>query len=80
MGELSLQTFIDEIACRGFLIAPTDGIAKISTPIAGTVEKVLVKTGDFVNQGQVVCNVSGTDFWIYNSNLPKRLLITRRPK
>ncbi|HNV49378.1 MAG TPA: efflux RND transporter periplasmic adaptor subunit [Bacteroidales bacterium] len=62
LGELSLQTFIDEIACRGFLIAPTDGIAKISTPIAGTVEKVLVKTGDFVNQGQVVCNVSGTEF------------------
>jgi len=62
LGEPSLQAFTDEIACKGFLIAPADGIAKISVPIAGTVDNIVVKIGDFVRQGQVVCNISGSEF------------------
>ena len=62
LGEATLQTFSDEVACRGFLFAPVNGIAKVSTPIAGTVENIRFKTGDFVRQGQVVCSVSGSEF------------------
>ena len=62
LGEPTLQTFTDEIACKGFLVAPPNAIAKISSPIAGTVDNIRVKIGDFVRQGQVVCNISGSEF------------------
>lgn len=62
LGELSLQTFTDEITCKGFLIAPADGTAKISSSIAGTIENIRVKIGDFVRKGQVICNISGSEF------------------
>lgn len=62
LGEASLQTFTDEVACKGFLFAPANGIAKVSTPIAGTVQNIRFKIGDYVRQGQVVCNISGSEF------------------
>lgn len=62
LGKPSVQSFTEEIACKGFLVAPADGTAKISSPISGTVEGIRVKIGDFVSQGQVVCNISGNEF------------------
>lgn len=62
LGEPTLQTFTDEVSCKGFLFAPANGIAKVSTPIAGTVENIRFKIGDFVRQGQTVCNISGNEF------------------
>lgn len=62
LGEVSLQSFTDEITCKGFLTAPADGTAKISSPIAGKVESFRVKIGDYVRQGEVVCTISGSDF------------------
>lgn len=62
LGVPAVQTFTDEVSCKGFLFAPANGIAKVSTPIAGTVENIRFKIGDFVRQGQVVCNISGSEF------------------
>lgn len=64
LGEVSMQTFTDEVVCKGFLFAPANGIAKISTPIAGTVQNIRFKIGDFVRQGQVVCHISGSEFLV----------------
>ena len=62
LGKASLQTFTDQVACKGFLFAPANGIAKVSSPIAGTVQNIRFKIGDFVRQGQVVCYISGSEF------------------
>lgn len=62
LGEPTMQSFSDEIACKGFVVAPADGVAKVSSPISGTVESIRVKIGDFVRQGQVICNISGSEF------------------
>lgn len=62
LGATSMQTFRDEVACKGFLLAPADGIAKVSTPVAGTVQNIRFKIGDFVKQGQVICSIGGNEF------------------
>lgn len=62
LGSASKQSFSDDVTCKGFLQAPTDGIAKVSTPVAGTVQNVRFKIGDYVNHGQVICTVAGNEF------------------
>lgn len=62
LGVASVQTFSDEVACKGFLFAPADGIAKVSTPVAGAVQNIRFKIGDYVKQGQTICFIGGSEF------------------
>lgn len=62
IGHLESRSFRDEISCRGYLRAPANGMAEISTPIAGAVKSVHFKLGDYVRRGQTVCTISGNDF------------------
>lgn len=61
-GEPSMQNFRDEVACRGYIIAPPNSMARVSTPIPGVVNTIRCKTGDFVRIGQVICTISGNEF------------------
>ena len=62
LGEPSMQSFRDQVACKGYITAPPNSMAKVSTPIPGVVNAIHCKTGDFVRSGQVVCTISGNDF------------------
>ena len=62
LGEPSMQSFRDEVACRGYIIAPPNSMARVSTPIPGVVNTIRCKTGDFVRIGQIVCTISGNEF------------------
>ena len=62
LGEPSMQSFSDEVACKGYIIAPPNSMARVSTPIPGVVNAIHCKTGDFVRSGQVVCTISGNEF------------------
>lgn len=62
LGEPSLQQFQNQVACKGYIVAPANSIAKVSTPIPGSVNEIRCKNGDFVRMGQVICTISGNDF------------------
>ena len=59
LGEPSMQSFRDEVACKGYITAPPNSMARVSTPIPGVVNAIRCKAGDFVRAGQVVCTISG---------------------
>lgn len=62
LGEPSMQSFRDAVACKGYITAPPNSMARVSTPIPGVVNAIRCKTGDFVRAGQVVCTISGNEF------------------
>jgi cobalt-zinc-cadmium efflux system membrane fusion protein len=62
IGTLSKQSFEDVVKCNGYISASSNGMAQISTPIAGIVESVNCSMGSYVKKGQMVCLVSGNDF------------------
>lgn len=62
IGTATLQTFAEEVSCRGSLTAPANAMAKVSTPVAGAVQSVQFKLGDYVKRGQTLCTISGSEF------------------
>lgn len=68
LGILGPKMFENQVACKGQISAPANGMAKISTPIAGKVNSILHKTGDYINAGQVIATISGNDFMQLQQN------------
>lgn len=64
IGELSIQKFEDEVFCNGNIIAPTNGIAQISTPISGIVESISCSMGDYVQKGKTLCMISSNELMV----------------
>ncbi|MDO5016940.1 MAG: efflux RND transporter periplasmic adaptor subunit [Porphyromonas sp.] len=62
IGTLTMQPFAEEVTCRGYLTAPADAQAKVTTSVAGAVQTVQFKIGDYVKRGQTLCTISGSDF------------------
>ncbi|MDO5035529.1 MAG: efflux RND transporter periplasmic adaptor subunit [Porphyromonas sp.] len=63
IGTPQTYIFAEEVSCRGYLTAPANANAKVSTPIAGAIESVLFKLGDSVRRGQTLCTVTGNEFF-----------------
>ena len=61
IGTLTTQCFEDVISCNGFISAPPNGIANISTPISGIVKSIHFTTGDYVRKGQVLCKIESNE-------------------
>ncbi len=61
IGEISMQPFEDKISCNGYVTAPPNGMAQVSTQISGIVESIYCNLGDFVKKGQVLCRLSSTE-------------------
>jgi len=61
IGTTSMQIFEDEVRCNGYISAAANGLAQISTPIAGIVESVNCSMGSYVKKGQTLCMISGND-------------------
>jgi cobalt-zinc-cadmium efflux system membrane fusion protein len=63
-GEVTRRSFEDEIMCNGYIFAPANGIAQISTPISGIVESIRCAMGDYVKKGQVLASISSNELMI----------------
>ena len=61
IGEVSLQPFEEIISCNGYIAAPPNGMAQISTQISGIVKNIYSSLGDYVKKGQVLCRLSSTE-------------------
>lgn len=61
IGTLSNQVFEEEVQCKGYITAASNGIAQVGTPIAGIVESITCTIGSFVKKGQTLCMISGND-------------------
>ncbi|MDO9256186.1 MAG: efflux RND transporter periplasmic adaptor subunit [Bacteroidales bacterium] len=61
IGTISTQTFEDEVRCNGYITAAANGMAQISTPIAGIVESVNCSMGSYVKKGQTLCMITGNE-------------------
>jgi membrane fusion protein, heavy metal efflux system len=61
IGEIVSSTFPEEVKCNGYIKAPSQAIAELSSPVAGTVETVHSTLGDFVSKGQVLCMLYNND-------------------
>lgn len=62
IGTPTMETFHDFVSCRGYLTAPSDGKAIVSTQVAGVVKDIRFKLGDRVRKGQTLFTVSGNEF------------------
>jgi membrane fusion protein, heavy metal efflux system len=61
IAEISDQYFNEEVKCNGYITAPVNGIAQISTPISGIVEKISCSLNDYVREGQAICQLSSNE-------------------
>ena len=64
IGELSTHIFEDKVRCNGYIIAPANGMAMVSTQIAGIVESVHFCPGKYVNKGEILCTLSSPELII----------------
>ncbi len=61
IGTITTQTFEDEVRCNGYIAAAANGMAQISTPIAGIVESVNCSMGSYVKKGHTLCMITGNE-------------------
>lgn len=61
IGSLKKQLFETSLACNGSLSAPTNGIAKISTPIPGIVKNIHFTIGDYVEKHELICEIESQE-------------------
>lgn len=64
IGEISMQPFEETVTCNGYVAAPPNGIAQISTQISGIVETINFSIGNYVKKGQVLCRLASTELII----------------
>lgn len=61
LGTASLMPFNQVVKCNGKIVAKSTGRAKISTPVAGIVQKIYCSNGQMINRGQVLFELSGNE-------------------
>jgi membrane fusion protein, heavy metal efflux system len=79
-GEITKHVFEERVLCNGYIKAPVDGIAKVSTPISGNVENINCVLGDFVRKGQVLCMLSSNEFMNLQQDFAETSAILSRLK
>ncbi len=68
IGEVIIHNFEDAVICNGYITAPTNGMAQISTHISGKVETIDCSLGDYVKKGQVLSTLSSNELIILQQN------------
>lgn len=61
LGTASMMPFDQVVKCNGKIVAKSTGMAKLSTPVAGIVQKIYCSNGQFVGRGQVLFELSGNN-------------------
>lgn len=52
IGEISMQNFEEVVTCNGYVTAPSNGMAEVSSPISGNIRSISCYIGDYVKKGQ----------------------------
>ena len=60
-GTTSLMPFNHEIKCNGKIVTKPTGMAKVSTSVAGIIQKIYCSNGQMVGRGQVLFELSGNE-------------------
>jgi len=79
-GKVTLHYFTDEVTCNGYIAAPANGIAQISTPISGIVESIRCSMGDNVRKGQVMAMISSNELMIIQQDFAESSAILKKLK
>lgn len=61
LGNPSQVIFNRVVKCNGKIVAKSAGMAKVSTPVSGIVQKVLCSNGQLVTRGQALFELSGNE-------------------
>lgn len=68
IGELTKQNFEEVVSCNGYITAPADAIAQVSTPLSGIVQTIGCDIGDDVQKGQVLLTLSSNELLALEQN------------
>ena len=79
-GEVTIRNFQDEVQCNGYITAPVNGMAQISTKISGIVETIHCSQGDYVKKGQILCMLSSNELIILQQDFAETSAILKRLK
>ncbi len=80
IGEVTIRNFQDEVQCNGYITAPVNGMAQISTKISGIVETIHCSQGDYVKKGQILCTVSTNELIVLQQDFAETSAILKRLK
>ncbi len=58
LGRVELRDLTAALKAAGFLKVPPQNIADVSSPMAGTVQRILVQDGDVVRKGQPLVSIA----------------------
>ncbi len=60
-GSITPQNFDREVSCNGYITAPPNGEAWISSPLAGIVESIKCMMGSYVRKGQTLGYITSNE-------------------
>jgi len=63
-GSITLQNFDREVSCNGYITAPPNGEAWISSPLAGIVESIKCVMGSYVRKGQTLGHIASNELMV----------------
>jgi len=61
LAESESRTFESVVKCTGIVVPKPNGMANVSAPVAGVVRKIHCSNGAFVQKGEVLLELSGTE-------------------
>ena len=59
LGEVQKMVFDELVNCHGNIVSKPSGLARISTPISGQIEKIYFTPGQKISKGQVIFEAGG---------------------
>ena len=60
-GEIEQHTFEEVVKTNGRLVSPPAGKAVVNTHIPGLIKSIGISVGAYVNKGQALCSIEGTE-------------------
>jgi cobalt-zinc-cadmium efflux system membrane fusion protein len=80
IGEATMQHFKEEVKCNGYVVAPANGLAQISAPLAGIVQTINCSNGEYVKKGQTLCLLSGNELMLIQQDFAETSAKLKRSK
>ncbi len=62
LGSPTTHNFENIVECNGYITAPPNGMANISTQIGGIVKSIKLSPGDYVKKGETLCELTSNEF------------------
>lgn len=81
LGEiLKGMPFEETVMCKGYIVPSAYGIAKISLPVPGLIQKIYCNAGQPVAKGQALFEVSGNEFLDLQKDFSESASVLKRAK